>query len=114
MNMGTPGEGAVTSCSTSAPSRVLTVPSSCPSATCSPGRTAGSPQPAPAEYIHLEPAQPGRRLPGGGIRCRVVRHAEQREHPVKPAYVPVHRGGLDQAALARFGDDRGDADLGGG
>src|SRR5690242_9882608 len=45
-DIGTPGEGADSVCRTRAPSRLLTAPSNCPSATGSPGRTAGSHQPS--------------------------------------------------------------------
>src|SRR6266480_5009401 len=41
MNIGTPAAGAVIVCRRRAPSRLLTVPSSCPAATASPGLTAG-------------------------------------------------------------------------
>ena len=49
---GTPAAGAVIVCSTCAPSMLLTVPSSCPSATASPGPTAGSHQPSSSQRSH--------------------------------------------------------------
>ncbi len=62
MNIGTPAAGAVIVCRSRAPSRLLTVPSSCPSATVSPGLTTGSHQPSSSQRSHRKRS----RKAGGG------------------------------------------------
>jgi hypothetical protein len=52
MKIGTPSAGAVIVCRVWAPSRVLIVPITCPSATSSPVPTVGSHQPASVPVIH--------------------------------------------------------------
>ena len=60
---GTPAAGAVIVCSSLAPSRLLTVPSTCPCATGSPGPTDGSHQPSSAQRTHRK----RRRWAGPGL-----------------------------------------------